>query len=294
MSNRCSRPLSGAIVTLLGGLLLGMSSAPAEAGLFDALLGKTDASKEKAQPSRRQWNLQEYTAIRLAPREAGAPANEHPAELDGEFLRQQLAEVRLEGQPAGQTLFAADELAGLVGPLSEAFASAGSNDDVLLLSSARRSGAMLQQTAVTARMFVQGGRLQMIVHDTRQSYIEELRGAHVQPVFVYGSRSQASAAAVRGKTSEQKRADWLALATTAGAAPAQPAAAAPLVAPSQPAAAAPPVAPATQPPAAPRPRDPGFADDIEQRLLTLKRLRDKGLISEEEYQQKRREILQLL
>jgi hypothetical protein len=240
MPNRCSRPLSGAIVTALGALLLCVSSVPAEAGLFDALLGKTETSKEKAQPGRRQWNLQEYTSIRLAPREPGAPANEHPAELDAEFLRQQLSDVRLDGQPAAQTLFAADELAALVGPLYEAFASAGPNDDVLLLSSARRSGAMLQQTAVTARMFVQGGRLQMIVHDTRQSYIEELRGAHVQPVFVYGSRAQASTAAIRSKSGEQKRADWLALVTTAGAVatpPAQPAGeAAPVAVPAAPAA----------------------------------------------------------
>ncbi len=33
------------------------------------------------------------------------------------------------------------------------------------------------------------------------------------------------------------------------------------------------------------------ADEVEQRLVTLKRLRDRGLITEEEYQQKRREIL---
>ena len=99
--------------------------------------------------------------------------------------------------------------------------------------------------------------------------------------------------------------DWLALATTGVAeapsapvpvpataqrATTQPAPAQPAAAP----AAALPAAPASQPPPAARPRDPGFADEIEQRLLTLKRLRERGLISEEEYQQKRRDILQLL
>ena len=43
-----------------------------------------------------------------------------------------------------------------------------------------------------------------------------------------------------------------------------------------------------------RPAAPASADEIEQRLLTLKRLRERNLISEEEYQQKRREILQAL
>jgi len=44
-----------------------------------------------------------------------------------------------------------------------------------------------------------------------------------------------------------------------------------------------------------RPASPAaIGDDIEQRLLLLKRLRDKGLISEEEYQHKRRDVLQKL
>jgi hypothetical protein len=78
MPNRCSRPLSGAVVTLLSCLLLCVSSASAEAGLLSAPLGKGDALKEKARPGRRQWNLKEYTAIRLAPREAGVEVHKLP------------------------------------------------------------------------------------------------------------------------------------------------------------------------------------------------------------------------
>jgi uncharacterized membrane protein len=49
------------------------------------------------------------------------------------------------------------------------------------------------------------------------------------------------------------------------------------------------------PPAAARKAlDAAAVDDIERRLEALKRLREKGLITEDEYQQKRREILQLL
>jgi cytochrome c-type biogenesis protein CcmH/NrfG len=55
-----------------------------------------------------------------------------------------------------------------------------------------------------------------------------------------------------------------------------------------------PKAPAAAPPAAAAPRPAVSADEVEQRLLTLKRLRERGLISEEEFQQKRREILQSL
>ena len=75
-----------------------------------------------------------------------------------------------------------------------------------------------------------------------------------------------------------------AAATAAQPAPRAPATAAP---------AAPP-APAAAVPAPQRPRDAAFFEEQELRLSTLKRLRDRGLISEEEYQQKRREVLDKL
>jgi hypothetical protein len=49
------------------------------------------------------------------------------------------------------------------------------------------------------------------------------------------------------------------------------------------------VAPAVASPS--RPRDAAFFEEQEYRLRTLKRLRDSGLISEDEYVQKRREVL---
>ena len=51
--------------------------------------------------------------------------------------------------------------------------------------------------------------------------------------------------------------------------------------------------PAVAPPAR-APLDTAGAQEIERRLETLKRLREKGLITEDEFQQKRKEILQLL
>lgn len=45
---------------------------------------------------------------------------------------------------------------------------------------------------------------------------------------------------------------------------------------------------------APRTRDAAFFEEQELRLRALKRLRDGGLITEDEYQQKRREILEKL
>jgi Short C-terminal domain len=88
------------------------------------------------------------------------------------------------------------------------------------------------------------------------------------------------------------------VAAPAVAAPAAPVVAvpAPVVAAPRPpapsAAAAAPAAPAAAAaPAATRPRDAAFFEEQEYRLRTLKRLRDSGLISEDEYVQKRREVL---
>ncbi|MDE2093084.1 MAG: SHOCT domain-containing protein, partial [Burkholderiales bacterium] len=52
--------------------------------------------------------------------------------------------------------------------------------------------------------------------------------------------------------------------------------------------------PQAAPAPAPKPLDAAGAADIERRLETLKRLHDKGLITDDEYRQKRKEILQLL
>lgn len=285
---------------------LGGVAAPAHAGVMDFLFGSADKSADatRASPGQRSWPIHEFSAIRLVAREAGAPPNEHPATLETETLRQLLSPLRFAVGNNAQPLFASDELGELLDPLREAFASAGPNDDLLLLSSSRRGGGVFQQPlAVTARLFVQGGQLQLIVNDARYEFYNDYRGTGRAPQFSFGSRGKAGSVALRSGNGTLPRADWVALPLTAAAAPAAPAVQASpatvaqaAAAPRAPAVVAP--APATAAPttAAPalRPRDPGFADEVEQRLVTLKRLRDRGLISEEEYQQKRREILQAL
>jgi Short C-terminal domain len=304
---RQHRPGSALPLLLLTAALAGLG-APAQAGVMDFLFGSADKGTDSttSDPRRRSWTVHEFTAIRLVAREGGSPPNQHPATFAPETLRQQLAQVRFVVGSGTQALFASDELGELVGPLVDAFAAAGPDDDLLLLSSSRRGGGLFQQPmAITARLFVQGGQLQLLVNDARYEFFNEYRGTGKAPQFSFGSRTKAGSVSLRSSAGTSSRADWLALplVAAAGAAP-QPAPA--IAAPAAPAAAAPaPRAATTEAPgagapapttAAPalRPRDPGFADEVEQRLTTLKRLRDRGLISEEEYQQKRREILQAL
>jgi hypothetical protein len=278
------------IAPLLLGSLLACSAAPAVAGLLDGLFGSSTGSGARAEPGRRTWTIHEFTTIRLVPRESGSAPNQHPAVIDAEVLRQQLARVRFDVRAdVTEALFDTTELAELVEPLAQALASAAPEDDLLLLSSSRRGGGIfVQPMGVTARLFVQGGSLQVIVNDARYEFKNNYSGSRVPPTFTYGSRNRTAGVALRSASAKAQRADWLALPLVATAAPAPaatvlPAAAAPAV-PAPAAAAAPPL----------RPRDPGFADEVEQRLTTLKRLRERGLITEEEYQQKRKEILQQL
>ena len=50
-----------------------------------------------------------------------------------------------------------------------------------------------------------------------------------------------------------------------------------------------------RPPQSPAPRrDPAFLEEQELRLKSLRRLRESGLISEEEYQRKRKEVIDAL
>jgi hypothetical protein len=294
-------------IPLLGSLWIATAAVPARAGIFDSLFG-TESATEGAKPAKGQrlWVVREFSEIRLTAREPGTPPNQHPAQISPDVLRQQLALVRFAAGNATRPLFTADEAAELAGPLSEALASAGEADDVLLLSSARRSDApMYRPVAVTARLFVQSGALQFIVNDARYEFFDRMRGTHQTPEFTYGSRTRTGTAVLQDDAATRVRADWLAIAVTARApapaavapaAPPAPAAAAPAVAPAaRPAAvapAAPPAAPAATPAA--RPHDAAFIEEIERRLINLKRLRDGGLITEEEYQQKRKEILSLL
>lgn len=286
-------------------LCAGVTLAPAPsafaASWTDFLFGSKNASGDKpAVPSdRRVWRIGEFTAVQRAEREAGAPANQHPATIPPETLRQLLAPVRLVVGNGTQPLFAPDEISDLIEPLAEALSVAQPGDDLLLLSTHRRGGGVLvAPLGLTARLFVQDNALHLIVHDARRDFVNAYIGSRIPPTFTFGLRAKAGAVVLQDPGATVRRADWLAIPVgrVAAAAPAPQPVVLPAAAPGVPPKAQAAPAPAAAAPAAPgaaRPA-PASADEVEQRLLTLKRLRERGLISEEEFQQKRREILQAL
>lgn len=278
---------------LCAGLLAG--AMPAHAGLFDSLFGgKPGESATSVDPAQRIWRIGEFTTVQLVPAEPGAAPNQHPARMGADALRWQFGGIRTTVGGKAVNLFGNDEINEIAEPLSQALALAGPGDDVLLISSSRRGASFLTDvTAVTARLFVQDGSLQFIVRDTRFEFVKDYISSRSAPKFSYGSRALASKATLTHSGAASRRADWLALGLTLpGAAPATiaqpaPAAAVPPAAPVQVTPAVPAAAPAT---AAPEP----LQTELEHRLATLKRLRDRGLISEEEFQEKRKEVLKQL
>ena len=286
-SSRLLRP-----AVLCAGLLA--SALPAQAGLFDSLFGGSPAVKVDA--GQRIWRIGEFTTVQLVPAEAGAAPNQHPARVTAEALRWQLGGIRTTVDGQMVPLYAADEVNDFAEALAQALAAAGPGDDIVLVSASRRGASFLTAvTAVTARLFVQDGGLQIIVRDTRASFVKDYINSRAPLKFNYGSRASASGVALVDSSATSRRGDWLALGLSLpGAAPAV--VAAPLVVASPTAGVAAPTAPNTAAPAAAAPPvvlEP-LQTEAEHRLATLKRLRDRGLISEEEFQEKRKEVLKQL
>ncbi len=294
MNHNIRTPRGATRAAMVGMAALGLAAgvAPAHAGWLDSLFGSSAKAAAKGNPGRRDWQVREFTEVRLAAREPGSTPNQHPQQFNTENLRRLLSQVRIAEGSASEPLFASDELGELIEPLVQAFENAGPDDDVLLLSTARRGGgALLQPYAITARLFVQAGKLQLLVHDARYDFMNLYIGSRKPPVFTYGSRTQTGTAAMRSDAAAPVRPDWLAMSITGASAAG--AALVPAAAPGAVPTAMPAASPAPMP-VAPVQGAAAAAGDVEQRLTVLKRLREKGLITEEEYVQKRKEILSQL
>jgi hypothetical protein len=235
-----------------------------------------------------------YSFVRIEASEAGAHSG-LPLALEAERLATGLAELKGIGSDfKGKPLFSPDELTELVPVLVDACAKAHDDQDVVFAIAGKHSQATLFETesVTTGRIFAEHGRLQLILGMTRINFGDELRGNHTLKPFVPGSRTAklASASPVGGASwtvDSAARPDWLsadpatlgkpaAAVSTAGAVSAPTAAAAPVVAA----------------PALARPATEGIPAEVaERRLSTLDRLRQKGLISEQEYQDKRKAVL---
>jgi len=232
------------------------------------------------------------------------------------------------GTSVQKAVFTREEIANLAPYVTSGLAKAGPRQDVTFStigSRSRGAGSTIKDPSVNAgRVFYQGGKLNVIFGELQSNYRKKLIYGQRDQDFT------PRRVGTREKVSDQKvafavtpgagtvRSDWLAIdlavagsqpvtataatqsAPAASAAPAAsgtPPASQPAAAQSASPAAAHPAPPPAPPVVAPVPSSAGApaatdkTTDLEHRLRALKDMKDKGLITEEAYQAKMKELL---
>lgn len=256
-----------------------------------------------------------FSYVRIESREPGAPLNQHPVAVDAAALRALLARIQAPGG-RDESLLSSAELDQLAAPLAKALARATPEQDVSFAVSGRHGvlGLLASRAVTTARVFFADDRLNLIFGLVRRDFESQFRATGYLIAFEPGKRAGPVDRHVQvsvGSGGTTRRADWVALDPRAAPAPVAapsapalpPAVVIPSPAPVAPAAPvpaatavpspAPPPPPAGTPAAAPQEADALFRQASE-RLKALQKLRDSGLITEQEFQEKRREILKQL
>ncbi len=249
------------------------------------MLGNTTAMANSDEPARKVWPLGEFSFVRLQPTKtdvADAAPNRHPAKVSEALVEKLLSSVRMpKGKDGTEPLFSSAEAWTLAPAISEALAAASAGEDVLVQSSARRAANSIEApTVATARIFVTAEGLQLLVQATRFDYYDRWRGAAKVPDFPVASRKSTGSTVLQSPLAKSRAASWLVF---------------PLSADLKTATLAPPPTKAVIQATTPipvKPRDAAFFNEQAQRLDGLKSLREKNLITEAEYQQKRSEVLQ--
>jgi hypothetical protein len=226
---------------------------------------------------RETWEYAPLSWVRRKPAERDAPPNGQPLRVDPATLVQVLGQVTVRVRAKDEPLFSEEEAAALGKTLAEALALAGPGEDLEVLSTYKRTKFILgAPLGVTARVFAQDGKLNLIVRDARLDWVYGYYNNYQMPPITYGSRAKAGSEVLQAPGAESRRPDWLVL-------PLDPVA--PVVAPVP--VAAPPV-PAAEPAPAAKPMP---SASVEERLQGLKRFREQNLITEEEYRQKKQDLL---
>lgn len=219
------------------------------------------------------WKFGEMSAIRTSPLPTGAESNQFPLQTNAESMTALLASIQYEGGKGKfLPLFSRTELESLSPALVNALASARPNQDLLIMATARREGGMLSlPQTVLATVFVRQNQLHVLVKEARADMLSRFRSSHIKPVVEFSSRGQSSTVKLQSEAGVNERADWLIL---------------PLNAQSISNAGQRTIVPSVS--AVPE----NFYNEQAKRLQGLKMLREQSLISEEEYQSKRKAIIE--
>lgn len=268
---RIALPVAPLLLLLIGTLMLSGCS-----GLATSTL-----------PSQKLWQSGDQFVAIVPQDTPAAPANDHPANLDRSRLSATLAALRLaeKGEAVAIPLFTEYQLEVLSEQIGSALSRATPSEDVtfaIVGNHVSFLGIAKRPKVTTGRVFVSRGKMNIIFGQAHEE-VSDRDDRRLKP-FIPGSRTKApdasfpdiSSAAGRAGYSKQAP-NWLVLSLLEPAAlhveSVQPSAAEPVVRQQQP---------------LPRPVQAG---NPEERLRTLNNLREKQLITDEEYRSKRQQIL---
>jgi len=240
------------------------------------------------------WQVREqYVKIERQDRPTGlaVAVNAHPAEISTERLRYLLESIDVRLNDKVESLFNEDEVGVMSNKIHEGLALAGPDEDVTFAVVGHHAVlfGLKQRMITTGRLFCQGGQLNIIFGEILRE-VKDNEDLRLNPYRI-GSRSagehrELQLIVKQGREAfTMKRPDWV-MFPIAGPVSTVPV---PTVTEKKGAAGVKnddvqPGPPAEKPAAAGR-------GSIEARLKVLNDLRDKKLITEEEYRAKRREIL---
>lgn len=234
----------------------------------------------------------------------------HPAVVEPDLLaslldRLEYAEAGLFGRTTSRKVFSADELSALAPALADALGRASSSEQVRFASFSRRSGVLGQQLKTEAVTFVDaGGQLNLAFTDIHafagpdEDYFAFLDLGHRDPLAIDSSllRLDSSDAAWSPIADRPlwARADLSVATTPASAPPESSARETSETAAEAPSAPAPPATGQPHAESAEAQAVDRLESQVRQRLEFLRALYEDGLITEDEFQEQRREALRRL
>ncbi|MFT5588451.1 MAG: hypothetical protein ACI9ZF_000616 [Bradyrhizobium sp.] len=265
LSSRCCPVLLGLVLT-----------APMPFALA-AVEGSSYEACPSCVPSELAWNDGEFDQIYLST--GSAPANQQPHVLAVDNVSRALSLLKVAGKSTSVALFDDDSARNLARGLAAALAKAGPQQDALFfIVSSGNSGLFGAKLGTSGRAFVDQQGLNIVFGEARVDFIGRYRATRMRRAFDFGSRTAASPVRLAEDGMRHVRSDWVVVPLAGNGANG---AAAMQMAPALP----------VQMIAAPVAQDEKYFAAQEERLKSLKRLRTQDLISEQEYQAKRAEIL---
>jgi hypothetical protein len=206
--------------------------------------------------------------VRIEQIEAGAADNAHPFSTSVAALRPVLANIKVKGASSSGAVpvFTNEELDEIVPHLVAALARAGPKEDVTFAAAGEHGlfGKYSRQSYTTGRLFVRDGQANILFGRVHERYAPDDQGLMLVP----GSRTRRVETGwdivPENARVADKRSDWVTLETKTAPA-------------------------ATTPPA---PAVDSRYREIDNRLKLLEQLKSDGRITEEEYRERRRAILQ--